>query len=100
MRLTSLEELLAVSDFITVHLPKNPETVGLIGDRELHQVRPSVRIVNAARGGIVNEDALALAIKDGTSMPAVMQHHAGIGAQRQHGAGTLAGRRAVQTRRH
>jgi D-3-phosphoglycerate dehydrogenase / 2-oxoglutarate reductase len=65
VRLMSLDELLAVSDFITVHLPKTPETVGLVGDRELHLVKPSVRIVNAARGGIIDEDALALAIKDG-----------------------------------
>ncbi|RJL25078.1 phosphoglycerate dehydrogenase [Bailinhaonella thermotolerans] len=65
VRLVSLDELLAQSDFITVHLPKSPETVGLIGDRELHQVKPSVRIVNAARGGIVDEDALVAALKEG-----------------------------------
>jgi D-3-phosphoglycerate dehydrogenase len=65
VKLVTLDELLADSDFITVHLPKTPETVGLIGDRELHQVKPSVRIVNAARGGIVDESALDLAMKDG-----------------------------------
>ncbi|MFD0691166.1 phosphoglycerate dehydrogenase [Actinomadura fibrosa] len=65
VRLVTLEELLRESDFITVHLPKTPETLGLIGDRELHQVKPSVRIVNAARGGIVDEEALDLALKDG-----------------------------------
>ena len=65
VRLASLDELLAEADFITVHLPKNPETVGLIGDRELHRVKPEVRIVNAARGGIVDEHALALALKEG-----------------------------------
>jgi D-3-phosphoglycerate dehydrogenase len=64
-RLTSLDELLAEADFISVHLPKNAETVGLIGDRELRLVKPSVRIVNAARGGIVDEHALALALKEG-----------------------------------
>ena len=63
--MASLDELLAEADFITVHLPKNAETLGLIGDRELHLVKPSVRIVNAARGGIVDEDALALALKEG-----------------------------------
>ena len=63
--LVSLDELLAQSDFISVHLPKNAETTGLIGDRELHLVKPGVRLVNAARGGIVDEDALALALKDG-----------------------------------
>jgi D-3-phosphoglycerate dehydrogenase len=65
VRLASLDELLAEADFITVHLPKNPETVGLIGDRELRRVKRSVRIVNAARGGIVDEHALALALKEG-----------------------------------
>ena len=65
VRLASLDELLAESDFISVHLPKNTETTGLIGDRELHRVKPGVRIVNAARGGIVDENALAVALKDG-----------------------------------
>ncbi|HWG60736.1 MAG TPA: phosphoglycerate dehydrogenase [Streptosporangiaceae bacterium] len=65
VRLVGLEELLFEADFITVHLPKNAETVGLIGDKELHLVKPTVRIVNAARGGIVDEHALALALKDG-----------------------------------
>ena len=65
VRLVSLEELLAEADFISVHLPKNAETIGLIGDRELRLVKPGVRIINAARGGIVDEHALALALKDG-----------------------------------
>jgi D-3-phosphoglycerate dehydrogenase / 2-oxoglutarate reductase len=64
-RLVSLDELLAESDFITVHLPRNAETTGLIGERELHLVKPGVRIINAARGGIVDEHALAQALKDG-----------------------------------
>jgi D-3-phosphoglycerate dehydrogenase len=64
-RLVSLEELLRESDFISVHLPKSPETIGLIGDEELRLVKPSVRIVNAARGGIVDEQALYAALKEG-----------------------------------
>jgi D-3-phosphoglycerate dehydrogenase len=64
VRLVSLDELLRESDFITVHLPKTKETLGLIGDRELRMVKPSVRIVNAARGGIVDENALDLALKE------------------------------------
>jgi D-3-phosphoglycerate dehydrogenase len=64
VRLVQLEELLRESDFITVHLPKNKETLGLIGDRELHLVKPSVRLVNAARGGIIDENALDLALKE------------------------------------
>ena len=65
IRMLSLDDLLAESDFITVHLPKTPETVGLIGEEALRKVKPSVRIINAARGGIVDEHALYVAIKDG-----------------------------------
>lgn len=65
VRMLTLDEVLAQSDFITVHLPKTPETLGLIGDEALHKVKPTVRIVNAARGGIVDEQALASAIKEG-----------------------------------
>ncbi|NGO68382.1 phosphoglycerate dehydrogenase [Streptomyces boncukensis] len=64
VKLLSLDELLQVSDFITVHLPKTPETLGLIGDEALHKVKPSARIINAARGGIVDEEALAAALKE------------------------------------
>ena len=64
-RLVSLDELLEQSDFITVHLPKTPETVGLIGEQALRKVKPSVRVINAARGGIVDEHALAVALKEG-----------------------------------
>lgn len=65
VRMMPLDELLAESDFITVHLPKTPETVGLIGEDALRKVKPTVRIINAARGGIVDEDALYRAIVDG-----------------------------------
>ena len=65
VKLLSLDELLEVSDFITVHLPKTPETLGLIGDEALHKVKPTVRIINAARGGIVDEEALYSALKEG-----------------------------------
>ncbi len=64
-QLVTLDELLAESDFITIHLPKTPETVGLIGEEALTKVKPSVRIVNAARGGIVDEAALARALDEG-----------------------------------
>jgi D-3-phosphoglycerate dehydrogenase len=58
VRLVSLDELLRESDFVTVHLPKTPETVGMIGAEQLRLVKPNVRIINAARGGIVDEQAL------------------------------------------
>ncbi len=65
VRLVTLDELLAESDFISVHLPKTPETVGLIGEEALTKVKPSAVIVNAARGGIVDEAALYAALKEG-----------------------------------
>jgi D-3-phosphoglycerate dehydrogenase len=66
VRLVSLEELLRESDFISIHLPKTPETVGLIGAAELAMCKPTVRIVNAARGGLLDEQALAEALAAGT----------------------------------
>ncbi|MEN3534486.1 phosphoglycerate dehydrogenase [Microbispora sp. ZYX-F-249] len=65
VRLASLEEVLQQADFITVHLPKSKETIGLIGDRELHMVKPTVRLINVARGGIIDENALYSALKEG-----------------------------------
>jgi len=76
IRLVSLEELLTESDFISVHLPKNAETTGLLGDRQLRTVRPGVRIINAARGGIVDESALARALADGRVAGAALDVYA------------------------
>jgi len=66
VRLVSLDELLRESDFISLHLPKTPETVGLIGREQLALCKPTVRIINAARGGLVDEAALAEALAAGT----------------------------------
>ncbi len=63
--LLELDELVRQADFITVHLPKTPETVGLLGDKLLAQAKPGLRLVNTARGGIVDEAALARAISEG-----------------------------------
>jgi D-3-phosphoglycerate dehydrogenase / 2-oxoglutarate reductase len=76
VRLVSLDELLAEADFISVHLPKNAETVGLIADRQLHMVKPTVRIINAARGGLVDEAALASALADGRVAGAALDVYA------------------------
>ncbi|WP_433369399.1 phosphoglycerate dehydrogenase [Actinoplanes sp. CA-142083] len=65
VRLVGLEELLRESDFISVHLPRTPETFGLIGEKELAMVKPGVRIVNAARGGLIDEPALIAALREG-----------------------------------
>jgi D-3-phosphoglycerate dehydrogenase len=65
IELVDLEQLVARADFITLHVVKTPETVGLVDKELLAKVKPGVRIVNVARGGVVDEDALAEAIRDG-----------------------------------
>jgi D-3-phosphoglycerate dehydrogenase len=60
-----LDELLAQSDFVTIHCPLNDETRGLIGRQELALMRSSAFLINTARGGIVDEDALSGALTDG-----------------------------------
>ena len=65
VELLSLDDLISRSDFITLHLAKTPETIGLVGKDLLAKAKPSLRVVNVARGGIVDEQALADAIKAG-----------------------------------
>jgi D-3-phosphoglycerate dehydrogenase / 2-oxoglutarate reductase len=65
VELLELDELVRRADFITLHLAKTPETAGLIGSELLALAKPSLRIVNVARGGIIDEGALAAAIADG-----------------------------------
>lgn len=61
----SLESLLVQADFVSIHLPRTSETEDLIGERELGLMKAGARLINTARGGIVNEDALAKAIESG-----------------------------------
>jgi D-3-phosphoglycerate dehydrogenase len=61
----TLEAVLVQSDFVSIHLPRTPETEGSIGEKELRMIKPGARIVNTARGGIVDEAALAKSIEDG-----------------------------------
>ena len=65
VELMTLDELLSRSDFITIHLPKNKETTNLLDAAALRRCKPGVRIINVARGGIVNEADLAEAVKSG-----------------------------------
>ena len=65
VELMSLDDVLAQADFITIHLPKNKETMGLFGTETLKKCKPGVRIINTARGGIIDEAALADAIASG-----------------------------------
>lgn len=60
-----LIELCKRSDYITVHVPKSKETVGMIGAEEFAAMKPTARVINAARGGIVEPDELLKAVRDG-----------------------------------
>ena len=61
----TLEELLAESDIVSIHAPLNAKTLNLLGEKELSLMKPSAIIINVARGGIVNEEALAAALDGG-----------------------------------
>jgi len=65
VQLLALDELMQVSDFVSIHLPKNASTVGLIDGALLAKAKPGQRIINTARGGIVVEADLAEAIRAG-----------------------------------
>jgi len=62
---TELAEVLQRADFLSVHAPLTRETENLIGLGQLKQMKPTARLINAARGGIVNEQDLAVALNDG-----------------------------------
>lgn len=64
-RSVSLDELLATADVVTLHVPLLPATKGLIGERELASMKPGAILINAARGGIVDEAALARHLANG-----------------------------------
>lgn len=65
IRLVELDELISKSDFITLHLPKNAQTAGMISDDQFARMKDGVRIVNCARGGIIDEMALVRALESG-----------------------------------
>lgn len=58
------EQLLKESDFVTVHIPLNEQTKGLLGDKEIAMMKPTARIINCARGGIIDEELLAKAVAE------------------------------------
>jgi D-3-phosphoglycerate dehydrogenase len=60
-----LDELLATADYISLHLPKTKESANMIGAEQFARMKPGVRIINCARGGIINEDALYDALVSG-----------------------------------
>lgn len=65
VRLTTLEEVITVADVMTIHTPLLPDTRNMISMPQFKMMKPSAVLVNVARGGIVNEDDLYLALKDG-----------------------------------
>lgn len=65
VEMREFNDLLKEADFITIHIPKSSDTKYLIGEKEIALMKPAVRIVNCARGGIIDENALAKALKDG-----------------------------------
>jgi len=65
VRLVSLDELAAISDVVTVHVARTPDTIGLIGSDFLSRAKPGIRVINVARGGIVDEVALMEALENG-----------------------------------
>ncbi|HAJ56689.1 MAG TPA: phosphoglycerate dehydrogenase [Candidatus Omnitrophica bacterium] len=65
VELVSLEDIYRNADYITVHVPLTEETTGMISDKQFEMMKPGVRVVNCARGGIVDETALAGALESG-----------------------------------
>ena len=65
VELLSLDELVTQVDFLTIHMPKTPETTGMIGETELTAMKKTAYVVNVARGGLIDEDALRDALAAG-----------------------------------
>jgi phosphoglycerate dehydrogenase-like enzyme len=65
VRALDLDELLATSDIVSLHLPLTPETAGLIDAARIRRMKKGAVLINAARGGLVDETALAAALRDG-----------------------------------
>lgn len=63
VELVDMDQLMRRSDFITIHIPKTPETTGMISTDQFAIAKPNLRIVNCSRGGIIDEDALYAALK-------------------------------------
>lgn len=65
IELVELNDIYKTADYITVHVPLTNETTGMISDKQFEMMRPGVRVLNCARGGIIDEDALAKALESG-----------------------------------
>lgn len=65
VQLVELDELVERADFLTIHMPRTPETLGMIGEAQLKAMKPTAYVVNVARGGLIDEQALAAALQAG-----------------------------------
>ena len=65
VKLTTVNEIAKVADYITVHVPLIKETKNIIDEEQFALMKPSVKIINCARGGIINEEALTKALEGG-----------------------------------
>src|SRR5699024_5026102 len=65
VELLSLDELVKQVDFLTIHMPRTPETTGMISTEQLTAMKPSAYVVNVARGGLIDEEALTAALEAG-----------------------------------
>lgn len=65
VELVELDELVRRVDFLTIHMPRTPETLGMIGEAQLAAMKPTAYVVNVARGGLIDEQALAAALDAG-----------------------------------
>ena len=65
-RVATIPEILTAADFVTLHVPSNPETKGMIGEAQFKMMKRSAFLINCARGPVVDEAALVKALKDGT----------------------------------
>jgi D-3-phosphoglycerate dehydrogenase len=64
VELVTLEQLLKQSDYITLHIPLTAQTKSMIGAKEIAMLKPNARIINTARGGLIDEEALVKAVKE------------------------------------
>ena len=76
VRLVELDALFEEADYITLHIPRTNETANLVGDRLLKRMKPTARLINCARGGVVDEDALADALRNNTIAGAALDVYA------------------------
>lgn len=76
VRMVPLDELLATADYISLHLPKTKESAGMIGAAQFAKMKTGVRIINCARGGIIDDKALHEALMSGKVAGAAFDVHA------------------------